>query len=379
MTKRHEIIAVLVEAILEDDIFQEKIQKIIDKKLKNKQKPDYDNSKRDLDFTAPNYGNNIDNEPEQNDNKLDREEFINSFNLAMSSFGVYLDGDDDMSSIIEKLKRFFTAKENTISEQSNKINDLNASCAQAKQTNIEYQQQIQSLKNDYNQICASNQDYQNRIQDLKERYRQAQQQNNDYKDQVNKLNNICNQINEENRRYEREVNKLNQEQNDLLQTNSKLKHDLSDINNKMSEILVIDELFAKYKECTKLRESLKGMVMDSDILAFIASFSSLSDLDNIWDFVNNNKNKLDNNEVNLLAQIFTVFIEFQNKKFQDRKYSILQANIGDNFMPTQQISTSLNTSGKVTENYFPGYGTVEVDNGEYVIKRIKKQAMVKIA
>lgn len=379
MTKRHEIIAVLVDAILEDDIFQEKIQKIIDKKLKNKQKADYDNSKRDLYCTAPNDGNNIDNEPEQNDNKLDREEFINSFNLAMSSFGVYLDGDDDMSSIIEKLKRFFTAKENTISEQSNKINALNASCAQAKQTNIEYQQQIQSWKNDYNQICASNQDYQNRIQDLKEEYRQAQQQNNDYKDQVKKLNNICNQINEENRRYEREVNKLNQEQNDLLQTNSKLKHDLSDINNKMSEILVIDDLFAKYKECTKLRESLKGMVMDSDILAFIASFSSLSDLDNIWDFVNNNKNKLDNNEVNLLAQIFTVFIEFQNKKFQDRKYSILQANIGDNFMPTQQISTSLNTSGKVTENYFPGYGTVEVDNGEYVIKRIKKQAMVKIA
>ena len=146
----------------------------------------------------------------------------------------------------------------------------------------------------------------------------------------------------------------------------------------------LQELYANYlKMPEEVKIKLKGLIRYEDINSFIACCFSIATMDDLWDFVNEEAKKDNEFDLSVLKNIFSYFVEQQNKKYSENVYRVLIPECGESFEPREHTSISNIRDGKILGVIFPGYGILneKIDDmqeeEERKYKKIKKPAIVK--
>lgn len=257
-----------------------------------------------------------------------------------------------------------------------------------KNENDSYLQNIKNLK-------IKEESLNEKIRDLEKDYSNAQEK-------VIYLNREI-QTAEKNAEEKEMINrKLRAEKENLEQSNSaankkaqelkaeigKLENDKENLNKKLYKldgVEILQKLYEHYLEISDdYRKKLENLIKTDDISSFIACCYNIGTMDDLWDSLNVEIRNGNTRDAYILREIFEYFVIQQNKKYDENLYKIMTPEIGEEFDPTKHLAAGGNSSGKIEEVIFPGYGIMESksspeqEDSERKIRKIRKLAIVKV-
>ena len=292
-----------------------------------------------------------------------------------------------MGNIIEKIKKAFTNKENSIMDLKERVSQ------EIRETNI-LKETVSKYKNELNEKEKRILEKENEINSYKSQLENKIKENikleKDYNDELNLKKNEIVRLENVERILTAGKTKLEKEKKELEEKNKenseKMKIFMTKYEEKEKELksvgdlLEAKKLYDKYLSMeTRILSKLDNVLIQRDFESFISSGYTLSSLDNVWDIVKIEYKNISKEDKETLKEVFAFFLNQINKRFKDAKYGLVQVEVGEDFDAVNQVDLSQNSKGTVTECVFYGYGFLaekENPNDEDIIARIIKNPLV---
>ena len=329
---------------------------------------------------------------QEKEKKIDVSKFIEVFSkeftfINKDEFNDEMENDEIMGNIIEKIKKAFTNKENSIMDLKERVSQ------EIRETNI-LKETVSKYKNELNEKEKRILEKENEINSYKSQLENKIKENikleKDYNDELNLKKNEIVRLENVERILTAGKTKLEKEKKELEEKNKenseKMKIFMTKYEEKEKELksvgdlLEAKKLYDKYLSMeTRILSKLDNVLIQRDFESFISSGYTLSSLDNVWDIVKIEYKNISNEDIEILKEVFSFFLSQINKRFKEAKYGLVEVEVGEDFDPVNQVDLSQNSRGKVTEYVFYGYGFLkekEVSNEEDVITRIIKMPLV---
>jgi len=336
--------------------------------------------------------NNVEKSEEEKEKKLDISKFIEVFSkeftfINKDEFNDEMENDEIMGNIIEKIKKAFTNKENSIMDLKERVSQ------EIRETNI-LKETVSKYKNELNEKEKRILEKENEINSYKSQLENKIKENikleKDYNDELNLKKNEIVRLENVERILTAGKTKLEKEKKELEEKNKenfeKMKIFMTKYEEKEKELksvgdlLEAKKLYDKYLSMeTRILSKLDNVLIQRDFESFISSGYTLSSLDNVWDIVKIEYKNISKEDKETLKEVFAFFLNQINKRFKDAKYGLVQVEVGEDFDAVNQVDLSQNSKGTVTECVFYGYGFLaekENPNDEDIIARIIKNPLV---
>lgn len=329
---------------------------------------------------------------QEKEKKIDVSKFIEVFSkeftfINKDEFNDEMENDEIMGNIIEKIKKAFTNKENSIMDLKERVSQ------EIRETNI-LKETVSKYKNELNEKEKRILEKENEINSYKSQLENKIKENikleKDYNDELNLKKNEIVRLENVERILTAGKTKLEKEKKELEEKNKenseKMKIFMTKYEEKEKELksvgdlLEAKKLYDKYLSMeTRILSKLDNVLIQRDFESFISSGYTLSSLDNVWDIVKIEYKNISKEDKETLKEVFAFFLNQINKRFKDAKYGLVQVEVGEDFDAVDQVDLSQNSKGTVTECVFYGYGFLkekENPNDEDIIARIIKNPLV---
>ena len=329
---------------------------------------------------------------QEKEKKIDVSKFIEVFSkeftfINKDEFNDEMENDEIMGNIIEKIKKAFTNKENSIMDLKERVSQ------EIRETNI-LKETVSKYKNELNEKEKKILEKENEINSYKSQLENKIKENikleKDYNDELNLKKNEIVRLENVERILTAGKTKLEKEKKELEEKNKenseKMKIFMTKYEEKEKELksvgdlLEAKKLYDKYLSMeTRILSKLDNVLIQRDFESFISSGYTLSSLDNVWDIVKIEYKNISKEDKETLKEVFAFFLNQINKRFKDAKYGLVQVEVGEDFDAVNQVDLSQNSKGTVTECVFYGYGFLaekENPNDEDIIARIIKNPLV---
>ena len=329
---------------------------------------------------------------QEKEKKIDVSKFIEVFSkeftfINKDEFNDEMENDEIMGNIIEKIKKAFTNKENSIMDLKERVSQ------EIRETNI-LKETVSKYKNELNEKEKRILEKENEINSYKSQLENKIKENikleKDYNDELNLKKNEIVRLENVERILTAGKTKLEKEKKELEEKNKenseKMKIFMTKYEEKEKELksvgdlLEAKKLYDKYLSMeTRILSKLDNVLIQRDFESFISSGYTLSSLDNVWDIVKIEYKNISKEDKETLKEVFAFFLNQINKRFKDAKYGLVQVEVGEDFDAVNQVDLSQNSKGTVTECVFYGYGFLaekENPNDEDIIARIIKNPLV---
>ena len=329
---------------------------------------------------------------QEKEKKIDVSKFIEVFSkeftfINKDEFNDEMENDEIMGNIIEKIKKAFTNKENSIMDLKERVSQ------EIRETNI-LKETVSKYKNELNEKEKRILEKENEINSYKSQLENKIKENikleKDYNDELNLKKNEIVRLENVERILTAGKTKLEKEKKELEEKNKenseKMKIFMTKYEEKEKELksvgdlLEAKKLYDKYLSIeTRILSKLDNVLIQRDFESFISSGYTLSSLDNVWDIVKIEYKNISKEDKETLKEVFAFFLNQINKRFKDAKYGLVQVEVGEDFDAVNQVDLSQNSKGTVTECVFYGYGFLaekENPNDEDIIARIIKNPLV---
>ena len=329
---------------------------------------------------------------QEKEKKIDVSKFIEVFSkeftfINKDEFNDEMGNDEIMGKIIEKIKKAFTNKENSIMDLKERVSQ------EIRETNI-LKETVSKYKNELNEKEKRILEKENEINSYKSQLENKIKENikleKDYNDELNLKKNEIVRLENVERILTAGKTKLEKEKKELEEKNKenseKMKIFMTKYEEKEKELksvgdlLEAKKLYDKYSSMeTRILSKLDNVLIQRDFESFISSGYTLSSLDNVWDIVKIEYKNISKEDKETLKEVFAFFLNQINKRFKDAKYGLVQVEVGEDFDAVNQVDLSQNSKGTVTECVFYGYGFLaekENPNDEDIIARIIKNPLV---
>ena len=339
-----------------------------------------------------NINNSVDQTGEEKEKKLDVSKFIEAFSqefdfINKDEFNDEMENDEIMGNIIEKIKKAFTNKENSImnlkervSQEIRETNSLKETVSKYKNELNEKEKRIFEKENEINSYKSQ---LENKIKENIKLEKDYNDELNLKKNEIIRLENIERTLTAEKTNLEKEKRELEEKDKE---NSEKMKIFMTKYEEKEKELKSVGDLlearklYDKYLSMeTRILSKLDNVLIQRDFESFISSGYTLSSLDNVWDIVKIEYKNISNEDKETLKEIFSFFLNQINKRFKEAKYGLVQVEAGEDFDAINQVDLSQNSKGTVTECIFYGYGFLkekENPNDEDIIARIIKNPLV---
>lgn len=353
---------------------RELIFEVLDEYFKNNNCKTNDNDECDKKNTPKNA------EPHKQDNLVIKE-IIKNFPEIFENENME---EEDNTYMIERLKKF-------ISSLKKENNELKSDKENLEECYRQKVKEIEVLENKRCKMEEENFDLNKNIKILISTKTELSKEIENLRTEKSKSEETISRLISEKRNIEKEISSLNSEKENLNIQNAKLNEKIEKIINesqkereKLKELYKLQNLYTSYKEMPEeIKLKLKGLIKYDDVNSFIACCFSITTMDDLWDFINEEIKKDNNLDLTVLKEIFSYFVEQQNKKYSEAIYRVLVPKCGEEFDPREHTSANGAGEGKVSEVIFPGYGILnektdaaqKEEDRKY--KKIKKPAIVK--
>ena len=329
---------------------------------------------------------------QEKEKKIDVSKFIEVFSkeftfINKDEFNDEMENDEIMGNIIEKIKKAFTNKENSIMDLKERVSQEIRETNSLKETVSKYKNELNEKEK---RIFEKENEINNYKIQLENKIKENIKLEKDYNDELNlKKNEIVRLENveriltagktklEKKKKELEEKNKENSEKMKIFMTKYEEKEkELKSV----GDLLEAKKLYDKYLSMeTRILSKLDNVLIQRDFESFISSGYTLSSLDNVWDIVKIEHKNISKEDKETLKEVFAFFLNQINKRFKDAKYGLVQVEVGEDFDAVNQVDLSQNSKGTVTECVFYGYGFLaekENPNDEDIIARIIKNPLV---
>ena len=336
--------------------------------------------------------NNVEKSEKEKEKKLDISKFIEEFSQEFSfidkeQFNDEMENDEIMGNIIEKIKKAFTNKENSIMDLKERVSQEIRETNSLKETVSKYKNELNEKEK---RIFEKENEINNYKIQLENKIKENIKLEKDYNDELNLKKNEIVRLENVERILTAGKTKLEKEKKELEEKNKenseKMKIFMTKYEEKEKELksvgdlLEAKKLYDKYLSIeTRILSKLDNVLIQRDFESFISSGYTLSSLDNVWDIVKIEYKNISNEDKETLKEIFSFFLNQINKRFKEAKYGLVQVEAGEDFDAINQVDLSQNSKGTVTECIFYGYGFLkekENPNDEDIIARIIKNPLV---
>lgn len=173
----------------------------------------------------------------------------------------------------------------------------------------------------------------------------------------------------QNKELENQISTLKSKQKQLELENKQLQKDKELLKNAQKEF-VYYEKFLNLSSQTK--DSLKNVLKSESITTFISFGVQAKNIENLWDYINNELKEGKNIDIKNLIEIF--YFLFKNyTNANSNIYELQDVNIGDEFDDQRFLmhNSSTNTSGNIKEVILRGIVNSKT-------KEIKRKSIVRI-
>ena len=336
--------------------------------------------------------NNVEKSEKEKEKKLDISKFIEEFSQEFSfidkeQFNDEMENDEIMGNIIEKIKKAFTNKENSIMDLKERVSQEIRETNSLKETVSKYKNELNEKEK---RIFEKEKEINNYKIQLENKIKENIKLEKDYNDELNLKKNEIVRLENVERILTAGKTKLEKEKKELEEKNKenseKMKIFMTKYEEKEKELksvgdlLEAKKLYDKYLSIeTRILSKLDNVLIQRDFESFISSGYTLSSLDNVWDIVKIEYKNISKEDKETLKEVFAFFLNQINKRFKDAKYGLVQVEVGEDFDAVNQVDLSQNSKGTVTECVFYGYGFLaekENPNDEDIIARIIKNPLV---
>ena len=336
--------------------------------------------------------NNVEKSEKEKEKKLDISKFIEEFSQEFSfidkeQFNDEMENDEIMGNIIEKIKKAFTNKENSIMDLKERVSQEIRETNSLKETVSKYKNELNEKEK---RIFEKENEINNYKIQLENKIKENIKLEKDYNDELNLKKNEIVRLENVERILTAGKTKLEKEKKELEEKNKenseKMKIFMTKYEEKEKELksvgdlLEAKKLYDKYLSIeTRILSKLDNVLIQRDFESFISSGYTLSSLDNVWDIVKIEHKNISKEDKETLKEVFAFFLNQINKRFKDAKYGLVQVEVGEDFDAVNQVDLSQNSKGTVTECVFYGYGFLaekENPNDEDIIARIIKNPLV---
>ena len=329
---------------------------------------------------------------QEKEKKIDVSKFIEVFSkeftfINKDEFNDEMENDEIMGNIIEKIKKAFTNKENSIMDLKERVSQEIRETNSLKETVSKYKNELNEKEK---RIFEKENEINNYKIQLENKIKENIKLEKDYNDELNlkkneiiRLENIERTITAEKTNLEKEKRELEEKDKE---NSEKMKIFMTKYEEKEKELKSVGDLlearklYDKYLSMeTRILSKLKNVLIQRDFESFVSSGYTLSSLDNIWDIVKIEYKNISSENRDTLKEIFSFFLSQINKRFKNIKYGLVKVEIGEDFDAVNQVDLSQNSRGKVTECVFYGYGffgDTENMDGEPIISKILKSPLV---
>ena len=355
---------------------------------------------------------------QEKEKKIDVSKFIEVFSkeftfINKDEFNDEMENDEIMGNIIEKIKKAFTNKENSIMDPKERVSQEIRETNSLKETVSKYKNELNEKEK---RIFEKENEINNYKIQLENKIKENIKLEKDYNDELNlKKNEIVRLENveriltagktklekekkeleeknkensekmkifmtkEEKKKKEKEIDKLKEEKKKNAEN---IKEFMGKYENKkkklesIGDLLEARKLYDKYLSMeTRILSKLDNVLIQRDFESFISSGYTLSSLDNVWDIVKIEHKNISKEDKETLKEVFAFFLNQINKRFKDAKYGLVQVEVGEGFDAVNQVDLSQNSRGIVTECVFYGYGFLKEkenpDDEDVITRRIK--------
>lgn len=339
-----------------------------------------------------NINNSVDQTGEEKEKKIDVSKFIEVFSkeftfINKDEFNDEMENEEIMGNIIEKIKKVFTNKENSIKDLKERVSEEIRETNSLKETISKYKNELNEKEK---RIFEKEDEINNYKIQLENKIKENTKLEKDYNDELNlkkneiiRLENIKRTLTAEKTNLEKEKRELeekdkeNSEKMKIFMT--KYEENENELKS-VGDLLEARKIYDKYLSMeTRILSKLDNVLIQRDFESFISSGYTLSSLDNVWDIVKIEYKNISNEDKETLKEVFSFFLNQINKRFKEPKYGLVQVEAGEDFDAINQVDLSQNSKGKVTECVFYGYGFLaekENPNEEDVVTRIIKSPLV---
>ena len=283
--------------------------------------------------------------------------------------------------LIEIFKSIFGAKDKKIEEKEKELENKNE----------EYIKEKEELEKNLKELNEK----------IEEKEKELENKNEEYEEEKEKLEKNLKELNKKIEEKEKDLESKNKE---YEEEKEKLEKNLKELDGLMKEKEIkTEKLMEEYKKVKKERDSMgdllearqlynsylemeetikskfKNILFQKDFESFISSGYSISTIDNIWDIVKIEYKNISSENLDKLRKIFKFFITQINKRFENPTYGLIEASLEEDFDPVTQFDLSQNSSGKIIEFIFYGYGTLEdrsSSDDKNIIDKIRKRPLV---
>lgn len=329
---------------------------------------------------------------QEKEKKIDVSKFIEVFSkeftfINKDEFNDEMENDEIMGNIIEKIKKAFTNKENSIMDLKERVSQEIRETNSLKETVSKYKNELNEKEK---RIFEKENEINNYKIQLENKIKENIKLEKDYNDELNLKKNEIVRLENVERILTAGKTKLEKEKKELEEKNKenseKMKIFMTKYEEKEKELksvgdlLEAKKLYDKYLSMeTRILSKLDNVLIQRDFESFISSGYTLSSLDNVWDIVKIEHKNISKEDKETLKEVFAFFLNQINKRFKDAKYGLVQVEVGEDFDAVNQVDLSQNSKGTVTECVFYGYGFLaekENPNDEDIIARIIKNPLV---
>ena len=329
---------------------------------------------------------------QEKEKKIDVSKFIEVFSkeftfINKDEFNDEMENDEIMGNIIEKIKKAFTNKENSIMDLKERVSQEIRETNSLKETVSKYKNELNEKEK---RIFEKENEINNYKIQLENKIKENIKLDKDYNDELNLKKNEIVRLENVERILTAGKTKLEKEKKELEEKNKENSEKMKIFMTKYEEnenelksvgdLLEARKLYDKYLSMeTRILSKLDNVLIQRDFESFISSGYTLSSLDNVWDIVKIEYKNISNEDKETLKEVFSFFLNQINKRFKDAKYGLVQVEVGEDFDAVNQVDLSQNSKGTVTECVFYGYGFLaekENPNDEDIIARIIKNPLV---
>lgn len=331
---------------------------------------------------------------------------------AIKEFIEDLDKYDEKERVeikVGQLKQFIIKVLNLNEELDRERREHTANIKRLEAEERELKYNIESLKEKYNTSESKVRELNGEIKDLETKERMLKvdienknreivnlgntitekvRENDRLENEKINLENKNSSLNENIRVLNREVTRLTDEIQEKKLEIREIEKEKEKLNNRLGKldgVEVLQKLYEHYLEVSsRYRNRLEKLVKTEDVSSFIACCYNIGTMDDLWDSLNVEVRNGNLADAYILREIFEYFVIQQNKKYDESLYKLLIPNVGEEFDPTKHMAVNGNSSGKIEEVIFPGYGSMESKanpnqtDEERGFKKIRKLAMVKV-
>ena len=374
-----EIINVLIKEVNKLDVELKELKKISEDKIEEKEVNYLDKLDKKEEITE------VQNEKieEVKIEKMNINKFVEAFPeyIKIEAFSEEMENEEMIGKLIEIFKSIFGAKDKKIEEKEKELESRNK----------EYIKEKEKLEKNLKKLDET----------IKEKEKELESKNKEYEEEKEKLEKNLKELNEKigekekelenkNKEYEEEKEELekNLKELDGLMKEKEIKTEklmeeyikVKKERDSMGDLLEARQLYNSYLEMEEtIKSKFKNILFQKDFESFISSGYSISTIDNIWDIVKIEYKNISSENLDKLRKIFKFFITQINKRFESPTYGLIEASLEEDFDPVTQFDLSQNSSGKIIEFIFYGYGTLEdrsSSDDKNIIDKIRKRPLV---